>query len=230
MTAGSDDVLQQFQQLMSQFLHTQALVMTAYLQGAPAAGLAAPGAIAQGPLRPMPRPIALDQQNVRPIAAAVIPSTAALAHPVADTAPSHMPPPADATAVPVVAAPSVVAAAATEQLPVSVAGAQTPAVRAHATAAAMKPSDVLPQLLLIVSERTGYPEDMLDVDANIEADLGIDSIKRMEILTAFVQTHAGEHRGAFQGGMEKLTAGKTVRETASALAEILAGQTEAAVA
>ena len=35
----------------------------------------------------------------------------------------------------------------------------------------------------IASERTGYEPDMLDLDAGIEADLGIDSIKRVEILT-----------------------------------------------
>jgi acyl transferase domain-containing protein len=230
MTAGANDVLRQFQQLMSQFLQTQALVMTAYLQGAPAAGLAAPGAIAQAPLRPMPRPIALDQQNVSMVETAVLPSAAALPHPVIETAPSHTPAPAAAAAVPVVA-PSVAAAAVAEaQSPVSIAGAQTAAVRVHATSAAVSPSDILSQLLVIVSERTGYPEDMLDIDSNIEADLGIDSIKRMEILTAFVQTHAGAHRGAFQGAMEKLTGIKTIRETANVLAEILMGQTEAAVA
>ena len=38
-----------------------------------------------------------------------------------------------------------------------------------------------PRLLEIVSERTGYPTDMLDLDADLEADLGIDSIKRVEI-------------------------------------------------
>ncbi len=44
----------------------------------------------------------------------------------------------------------------------------------------------LEQLLLdVVSERTGYPGDMLDIDANLEADLGIDSIKRVEIIGAF---------------------------------------------
>jgi hypothetical protein len=81
-----------------------------------------------------------------------------------------------------------------------------------------------------VSDRTGYPQDMLDPDANIEADLGVDSIKRLEILTAFQQLHAGTQRGAFQGAMEKLTAIKTLRETASVLTELLAGQAEAAVA
>ena len=40
-------------------------------------------------------------------------------------------------------------------------------------------------LLKIASERTGYPEDMLGLDLDMEADLGIDSIKRVEILAAF---------------------------------------------
>jgi malonyl CoA-acyl carrier protein transacylase len=40
-------------------------------------------------------------------------------------------------------------------------------------------------LLDLVSDCTGYPIEMLDLDAAIEADLGIDSIKRVEILTAF---------------------------------------------
>jgi hypothetical protein len=88
-------------------------------------------------------------------------------------------------------------------------------------------AEVLAQLLQIVSDRTGYPEDMLDPDSNIEADLGIDSIKRMEILAAFQQLHAGADRGEFQGVMEKLTTLKTLRETAAALADVLEGQAEA---
>ncbi|HEX4412629.1 MAG TPA: beta-ketoacyl synthase N-terminal-like domain-containing protein, partial [Lacipirellulaceae bacterium] len=40
-------------------------------------------------------------------------------------------------------------------------------------------------LLKIVEDRTGYPIDMLDPDAVLEADLGIDSIKRVEIIAAF---------------------------------------------
>ena len=40
-------------------------------------------------------------------------------------------------------------------------------------------------LLQVASDRTGYPPDMLGLDLNMEADLGIDSIKRVEILGAF---------------------------------------------
>jgi acyl carrier protein len=39
-------------------------------------------------------------------------------------------------------------------------------------------------LLEIVSEKTGYPTEMLDTGMDMEADLGIDSIKRVEILGA----------------------------------------------
>jgi|688.fasta_scaffold04878_1 polyketide-type polyunsaturated fatty acid synthase PfaA len=39
-------------------------------------------------------------------------------------------------------------------------------------------------LLKIVSEKTGYPVDMLDVNMELEADMGIDSIKQVEIIGA----------------------------------------------
>ena len=51
-------------------------------------------------------------------------------------------------------------------------------------------------LLAVVSEKTGYPQEMLDLSMDMEADLGIDSIKRVEILGArpeedFVRTAIG---------------------------------------
>ncbi|MBW2192468.1 MAG: acyltransferase domain-containing protein, partial [Deltaproteobacteria bacterium] len=39
-------------------------------------------------------------------------------------------------------------------------------------------------MLAVVSRLTGYPAEMLGLDMDIEADLGIDSIKRVEILSA----------------------------------------------
>ena len=38
-------------------------------------------------------------------------------------------------------------------------------------------------MLEVVSRLTGYPEEMLGLDMDIEAELGIDSIKRVEILS-----------------------------------------------
>jgi acyl transferase domain-containing protein/NAD(P)H-dependent flavin oxidoreductase YrpB (nitropropane dioxygenase family)/NAD(P)-dependent dehydrogenase (short-subunit alcohol dehydrogenase family) len=43
-------------------------------------------------------------------------------------------------------------------------------------------------LLKIVSDKTGYPPEMLGLDLDLEADLGIDSIKRTEIIGHFLQT------------------------------------------
>jgi acyl carrier protein len=45
-------------------------------------------------------------------------------------------------------------------------------------------SEIQPAFLEIVSEKTGYPTDMLEIGMDMEADLGIDSIKRVEILGA----------------------------------------------
>lgn len=39
------------------------------------------------------------------------------------------------------------------------------------------------RLKVMICERTGYPEDMLDTGLDLEADLGIDSIKRVELLS-----------------------------------------------
>ena len=36
----------------------------------------------------------------------------------------------------------------------------------------------------IIAEKTGYPREMLELDMALDADLGIDSIKRVEILSA----------------------------------------------
>ncbi|HSO62088.1 MAG TPA: SDR family oxidoreductase [Desulfobacterales bacterium] len=46
-------------------------------------------------------------------------------------------------------------------------------------------------LLAVVSELTGYPAEMLGLDMDIEADLGIDSIKRVEILSALEERSPG---------------------------------------
>ena len=39
-------------------------------------------------------------------------------------------------------------------------------------------------MMAIVSEKTGYPQEMLELGMDMESDLGIDSIKRVEILGA----------------------------------------------
>ena len=40
------------------------------------------------------------------------------------------------------------------------------------------------KVLAVVAEKTGYPEDMLDLDLDLEADLGIDTVKQAETFSA----------------------------------------------
>ncbi len=64
------------------------------------------------------------------------------------------------------------------------------AVAPHATAAAPAPAtpalpvELMPLLRSVVAELTGYPPDLVEPQMDLESDLGIDSIKRVEILSA----------------------------------------------
>ncbi|MEH1841761.1 MAG: beta-ketoacyl synthase N-terminal-like domain-containing protein [Nostoc sp.] len=49
--------------------------------------------------------------------------------------------------------------------------------------------DLDKNLLAITSDKTGYPVEMLEMDMDMEADLGIDSIKRVEILGALQEMY-----------------------------------------
>jgi malonyl CoA-acyl carrier protein transacylase len=60
-----------------------------------------------------------------------------------------------------------------------------------AKAAAVKTVDVNRILLAVVADKTGYPADMLGLEMNLESDLGIDSIKRVEILSAVREAAPG---------------------------------------
>ncbi|MDG1454589.1 MAG: phosphopantetheine-binding protein, partial [Planctomycetota bacterium] len=60
----------------------------------------------------------------------------------------------------------------------------------QATSAEQSPSDdvsLIPLMVTIIAEKTGYPEDAIGIELDLEADLGIDSIKRVEILSALRQ-------------------------------------------
>jgi acyl transferase domain-containing protein len=198
-TGNHDIVMDQFQQLMSQFLQTQALIMTTYLQGEPS-GLPAASSI-QSAL-PAAQPFAALERTSSPDSSEI----QIAAESTLRTKP-HAP----------IAFPASAASMSGDR--------QKPSGVRRLTEA-----EVLTILVRIVSDRTGYPEEMLAVDANIEADLGIDSIKRMEILATFQEVHGGSERTSFQEALERLTALKTLRESATALAEILAAPAAAAAA
>ncbi|MCC7112445.1 MAG: acyltransferase domain-containing protein, partial [Deltaproteobacteria bacterium] len=75
-------------------------------------------------------------------------------------------------------------------------------------------ADARSLLLDVVADKTGYPKDSLDDGMNLEADLGIDSIKRVEILGALKD----KLPAAGQLDALKLAQLKTLGEIALALA------------
>jgi acyl transferase domain-containing protein/acyl carrier protein len=56
-------------------------------------------------------------------------------------------------------------------------------------AAAPKSDEVKDKVLALVAEKTGYPIDMLDLDLDLEADLGIDTVKQAEISAAIRESY-----------------------------------------
>ena len=46
------------------------------------------------------------------------------------------------------------------------------------------------KVLSIVAEKTGYPQDMLELDLDLEADLGIDTVKQAETFQAIREAYS----------------------------------------
>lgn len=72
--------------------------------------------------------------------------------------------------------------------PVQIPAPTTPQNTAPASGG-MDVSKLTTSLLEVVSEKTGYPAEMLELNMDMEADLGIDSIKRVEIFGALTKRH-----------------------------------------
>ncbi|MFQ5654825.1 MAG: SDR family NAD(P)-dependent oxidoreductase, partial [Planctomycetota bacterium] len=106
--------------------------------------------------------------------------------------PPRVAPPPPAVAVPD-SPPSIDAAAAEARPPRPAAeGPLPPAGTTPAAApAGNRRAQVEEALLETVSEKTGYPPEILQLDMDLEADLGIDSIKRVEILSAMKERLPG---------------------------------------
>ena len=53
-----------------------------------------------------------------------------------------------------------------------------------------RPEDSVRQKVLdLVAEKTGYPKDMLDLDLDLEADLGVDTVKQAEMFASIRETY-----------------------------------------
>ncbi len=108
----------------------------------------------------------------------------------------------------------VATAAAAPSVPARVAAPPAAIERAPAPAPASQPVDVVALLLSVVAQATGYPEETLSLEMGMEADLGIDSIKRVEILSMLSKRVPG----APSVNPEKLGALRTLQDVATFIA------------
>ncbi|CAK2659896.1 Type I polyketide synthase [Vibrio crassostreae] len=119
-------------------------------------------------------PAAIVQQPVAQVQAAPVQAVPVQAAPLQKTA-AQQAPVQKAVPTPQVAAQ---AAAPVAAQPVPVKAQPAPV----AAPVAVQSADAEKVMLEVVAEKTGYPTEMLDLEMDMEADLGIDSIKRVEIL------------------------------------------------
>lgn len=106
--------------------------------------------------------------------------------------------------------------------PAAVAPAAAPVAAPVATPAptAAVAIDAKSLLLGIVVERTGYPQDMLGLDADLEADLGIDSIKRVEIIGAFRKSLPDEMSVRMKASIERFTKARSLNQMLAEFAKL----------
>lgn len=241
-TDDAAQVMLGFQDVMARFLETQRTVMTSYLGGVPAEALDSPSQ----PARALPSPA--PQASPAQAPGAEAPAKTDPAHPApAPTTPNNnghagsngsvhnavetvtsKADKADGPETPQAETTSTEAAAAPASPDTASAASEAPDP-ARAAGAGNGPEKSLEELsddlLDLVSERTGYPKEMLDWDLDLEADLGIDSIKRVEILGGLAESlgeappEDGEYEGQLE--LEKLTAIRTLRGIVDYLEETL---------
>ncbi|WP_159441722.1 MULTISPECIES: type I polyketide synthase [Actinomyces] len=70
--------------------------------------------------------------------------------------------------------------------------------------------DVHDVVLSVIGERTGYPATMIEDELDLESDLGIDSIKRLEIAGDLVRECGLDADGMADGELEDLSKSRTV--------------------
>lgn len=217
------DMYGQFQETMRQFLSVQQRVTEVFLQSG--SGTTAAVTSAPAPIAYVTNPqYTATPPGYKPIAPSNPVQSATTAPPAIQTSAYEidgaalaaaskqveLPPVTPAAAIPVAATPSVVMT--------------TPSVASSSAAPTL--DELNEMLILIASERTGYPADSLPLDANLEADLGIDSIKRMEIIGAFRKAVAPSMTEPPMEFMDQVTGARTLSAICDIVARLILPVTE----
>ncbi len=103
--------------------------------------------------------------------------------------------------------------------------AGVPAAQAATAAPSAPPTaaELQGTVLTLISERTGYPIDLIDPDLDLEADLSIDSIKRAEIAGEMASRLGMLNLETAESMFEDLVRARTVRAIAGWLEQAVAG-------
>jgi acyl transferase domain-containing protein len=217
-------ILADYQETMRRFLETQEAVMTSFFAGRTGSAFAVRSvALRERVAAAQPRPARLAARPA-PVVEPVVERVAAPS-PLPNAVPEAQPAPAAVVARAPVASPAAAAkgngaqsAAAVSPTPGKANGgasapvptAAPPPVAGASTPIAIDQQSLSDILLGLVEERTGYPREMLAMDRDMEAELGIDSIKRVEIVGALLKALPETARAAAAEVGESLNRQKTL--------------------
>jgi len=233
---GRDELLAEFLRTNRELIAAQHEVMLAYLgsgdgghphgrgpRTAPAASAVDAVPVVAGPRVQVPP--AANRASQAGVASGgahqgvpALPGTANASVPISPAPAS--PPPAPAPPVPATVGPPIPLPAGPTPAPPPASGAtstgeaearSTSATTAVTALAAAAPGfDLEAAVLAVLSERTGYPADLIELDLDLEADLSIDSIKRAEV-AGEVAARLGLATDGDESDLEDLVKARTVR-------------------
>ncbi len=150
----------------------------------------------QGPQARVTLPVAEAHSITKPTPVAASPGVAANTPATSVTAPVTAAVKAAAAPTPTQAEPPVAVMATTAKVePTPATPATTLGVEPKSQVAPVgvgtsaSTDDVKQRILALVVEKTGYPEEMLDLDLDMEADLGVDTVKQAEIFAAIRESY-----------------------------------------
>ncbi|MEV6929359.1 SDR family NAD(P)-dependent oxidoreductase [Dactylosporangium sp. NPDC051485] len=195
---GQDELLAEYLQTNRELIASQRDVMLAYLGSDALDGHGPAPATARPPL---PAPPAASP----PVSATPVSATPVSATPVSAT-PVSMP-----AAMPVFTPSSNGSSSNGSSSNGGASNGKVTSVAAVATLVVQAPKhDFQGAVLAVLSERTGYPVDLIDFDLDLEADLSIDSIKRAEV-AGDVVARLGLSGEGDESELEELVKARTVR-------------------
>lgn len=229
MTDHDHGTLNGYFSMMRTFLETQERVMSTYLRTsartldgdvAPRSRLPPERVLPLGPTPVAPPAVA---PRVHAVPAPSAPMAAPMAAPVPVTVAAPVPVPAAPVAVAPPQAPVAApqpAAAPVATTSIAVAPPQAPAAAPTGGSEAPNLAKMTEMLLGIVEDKTGYPRDMVSLTQNLEADLGIDSIKRVEVSSAMLEVLPEAHRKVLTARLGELSKQPTLEGMLTILGSI----------